>query len=220
MSKRHPVRVCTLGLLLAVMATLDAPTAAAQLAANQVVFTSILGKCGVVEYDGLDVKAIQHFYCATEAQGAEGVHVTTDGTKAVITHPFSHELSLWDLNPLPTGPPTLLAGPIPSDVDTPEEIDLAPDDSFGIVVGTFDGAISRFTLSPFMVTETRPKEPVNCERDYTRPPIPCIRREDVQVSGDGRPSAKAWTSNVTVAAPWWNWEGPGTTERRGDWAGG
>ncbi len=162
---------------LAIISMLHWQQAVAQLTANQAVFTDITGNCGVVDFDGVSLIKVHTFTCGE----SEGIDITSDGARAVITHPFSDEISLWDLTPLPAGPPTLLAGPMAAGVTRPEEVDIAADDSFGIVVGTFDGAVARFEFSPsFTVTQTRAPEPSGCA-----PGTNCNQREDVHLASDG-----------------------------------
>lgn len=122
----------------------------AQLTASQALVTDRpSGTCHIV--DATTGAIVTTFACGA---GAEGVDVNSIGTRAVVgscllsTEP--DHLRLFDLT---TTPPTLL-GTILAGVSCVEEVDIAPNDQFGIAPGSADGRVSKFTLSPFMVTGT------------------------------------------------------------------
>ena len=116
----------------------------AQLRGSQAVFTSQSGTCGVVDAaDG----TVTTFACDV---GAEAVDVTSTGARAVIGSCATNTLALVDLT---SGPPAVLST-IASGVLCVEELDIAPNGTFGIATGSSDGKVSKFTLSPFAVTGT------------------------------------------------------------------
>ncbi len=91
---------------------------------------------------------------------AEAVDVTSDGTQAVIgswgyeydavnyKYIWINRIDLVDL----TDPQVLSS--IDPGVISIQELDIAPDDSFGIVTGSMDGWVAKFTLDPFKITGT------------------------------------------------------------------
>jgi len=117
----------------------------AQLGGSQAVFTSLSGVCGVV--DAATLTVVSTFTCDS---GSEAVDVTSDGTRAVIGSCGTSTLALVDLT---KNPPVVLST-IPSGASCVEELDIAPNNSFGIATGSGDGKVSKFTLSPFAVTGT------------------------------------------------------------------
>ncbi len=79
--------------------------------------------------------------------------VTSDGTRAVIgswgyVGGWVNRIDLVDL----TDPQVLSS--IDPGVISIQELDIAPDDSFGIVTGSIDGLVSKFTLDPFKIIGT------------------------------------------------------------------
>jgi len=131
----------------------------AQLAADEAVFTDYWGETiGVVSATDLEVKWRIDLNDERPVDiGAilpEAVDVTSDGTRAVIgswgrvSNQWVNRIELVDL----TDPQVLYS--IDPGVISIQELDIAPDDSFGIVSGSIDGRVSKFTLDPFNITGT------------------------------------------------------------------
>ena len=131
----------------------------AQLTADEAVFTDYWGETiGVVSATDLEVKwRIDLNDIRPEDLGAirpEAVDVTSDGTRAVIGSwapidgQLVNRLDLVDL----TNPQVLSS--IDPGVEVIQELDIAPDDSFGIVTSSKNGWVSKFTLDPFAITGT------------------------------------------------------------------
>ena len=145
-TNQHRVRVwATTGVALIWVA--HGGTAIAQLGPKQAVFTDLSGTCGVVDAGTMSVVAT--FTCDS---GAEAVDVTSDGTRAVIGSCFTDTIALVDLTTLPAAP--VVGSTIASGVSCVQELDIAPNDVFGIAPGSADGLVSKFTLVPFAVTGT------------------------------------------------------------------
>ena len=131
----------------------------AQLAADEAVFTDYWGESiGVVSATDLVVKwsinlnEIREPYIG--AIRPEAVDVTSDGTRAVIgswapiDDQWVNRIELVDLTD-----PQILSSIDPG-VEILQELDIAPDDSFGIITSSMNGWVSKFTLDPFAITGT------------------------------------------------------------------
>ena len=146
MRARSKVRLAVVAATWAVVMALVVLTGrASALTGNWAVFVDLSGNCGLVDQNG----AVVPFSCVP---GAEAVRVTSDGTRAVIGSFSDNTLSLFDLTALPA--PIPIGAPIAAGVDGPEELAIAAGDAFGIVTGSADGKVSKFTLSPFAVIGT------------------------------------------------------------------
>ena len=139
----------------------------AQLTADEAVFTDYWGgTIGVVSVSetGLESKWAHNLNDLRPVDigplWAEAVDVTSDGTRAVIGS-WGYEYDrvnyqyLWinriDLVDL-TDPQVLSS--IDPGVVSIHELDIAPDDSFGIVTGARYGWVAKFTLDPFKIIST------------------------------------------------------------------
>ena len=139
----------------------------AKLAADEVVFTDYWGETiGVVSATDLEVKwAINLNDLRPVDIGAirpeirpEAVDVTSDGTRAVIGswgRNYVNEEWVW-VNRIDLV--DLTNQQVPSSIDPGiiiiQELDIAPDDRFGIVTSSLNGWVSKFTLEPFEITGT------------------------------------------------------------------
>jgi WD40 repeat protein len=136
----------------------------AQLAADEAVFTGWMGETiGVVSATDLAVKWTHNLNelrpVDIPAIWPEAVDVTSDGTRAVIGswgYDFDENGQFYWVNRIDlvdlTDPQVLSS--IDPGVVSIQELDIAPDDSFGIVTGSRDGWVSKFTLNPFEIIGT------------------------------------------------------------------
>ena len=133
----------------------------AELAANQAVFTDHSGtKCGVIGLSDGTLSLVGEFDCVTYS---EGVDVTSDGRWAVIGNSATTAAKLWLVDLQDPKQPVVQDTIVDTGLQSIEELDIAPDDSFGIAVraglhcapythrriGTYpDGAV-RISPGPF-----------------------------------------------------------------------
>ena len=131
----------------------------AELANDEAIFIDVNGDvdgnpaCGIASAGSMSV--VGWFNCE---KNAEGIDVTSDGTRAVIGNCRTSTLTLVDL----ASDPPVQVDQIDSGVDCVQELDIAPDDSFAIASGSANGLVSKFTLDPFAIVGTGgPWEPTD-----------------------------------------------------------
>jgi hypothetical protein len=125
----------------------------AELANDQAIFVDFNGiACGIVSAESMSI--VSEFACD---RYSEGIDVTSDGARAVISNSRGEEkLTLFDLTKNPPeviGQIDLVVQGVPV-VQGVKELDIAPDDSFGIATGSMDGRTVKFTLEPFKIVGT------------------------------------------------------------------
>lgn len=139
---------------------LTSSSAFSELANDQAIFTDYNGNaCGIVSAESMSI--VSTFDCD---QFSEGIDVTSDGARAVISNSHGEEkLTLVDLTgdlDLTENQPEVI-GQIDPVAMGVKELDIAPDDSFGIATGSTDGRTVKFTLEPFEVIGTSEPWPFN-----------------------------------------------------------